>query len=298
MATLTVKIDSMSKKILLLYNVINSMMYMKTKIILTTICSFLFLFGCGNDDDYIVDDEVIIDNEVVIEEKNLVFDSNEKTSLGNHVGFKCENTDSWYISSISEIVVGDTIKKEIDEIGERVVSDWYIMYKTIHGYLSISFNSNFTGKERKLIINISSDSLYNDEILTAIDPTLPDFSIEDENEKKKLTGHIWQRWIYHNNNGGFVLEPFEFLENGIIRVYYSYPDKENNYRDESEYKITGDYFFREDFFVNDDSSGLMCNYFFLKRRLYTYKFLDDIFEIKIEYGLIQSYDTFTYMIID
>jgi hypothetical protein len=268
------------------------MIYMKTKIILTTICSFLFLFGCGND-DVIIDD----DKEVIIEKKNLVFDANEKTSSVYNAKFKCENTDSWYVSSITEIVVGDTIKKEMDEIEGWGANDWYGISKRKR-YLSISFNSNITGLERKLIINISSDSLFNDEILTVINPALPDLSIEDENEKKKLTGHIWQRWIYNNNNVGFFAgEPFEFLENGIIRVYYSYPDKENNYRDESEYKITGDYFFREDFFVNE-FSGILNDYYNLKRRLYTYKFFDDMFEIKVKYGAIQNFNTYTYVIVD
>ncbi|MDR2915158.1 MAG: hypothetical protein LBV74_10060 [Tannerella sp.] len=238
--------------------------------------TLLLISGCNSKDN------------VINENDKLSFNENEHSALpySGMVIFICTNSSSWHVSSISEII-GDEIQKQSSD-------NWYEIKKT-GSTLEVSYKENMTGEERSLIIQIKSDSQFKDDSLKFTQNSYPEFNEESTSAKRNLTEHLWAPYAL-TPEGWATGTPLQFLENGMIRIYHGHPDLETNYEDIAEYKITADYFFKEDFFGNftfEDENDV--SYYFLRRRIYSYKFQDDKFEISIKYGVIQGESKYTYI---
>ena len=251
-----------------------------------------FAMGCSKETE-----------EPIVPEEKLLFDITEYIASpyrdNQHgIDFTCENSKSWSISTITEIIGDSTENYTFKELEEAFAEKWFEISKN-DSILNVKIEENLFNKERRLIIQIESDSKQEEVSLELNQISYPDFSVEDTVEKSKLTGRIWYYYgvEFRDENREPTIGPaLEFLENGILRSYRNYPDDKNSFTDIKKFRITKDYFYYEDLLVEEDRDNPFGSIFHLKRKIYTYKFYENKFHIDLKYGMdlliYPSFDTF------
>jgi len=241
------------------------------KLIVLFICTFFI--GCESNSD--------ISRLGVTEPGQLEFfyyDSKIDHNI-SMIPFYCKNSSLWYVSMVSEIIDADTTNYTFKE-GDEVKGGWFSIVKE-DCLLNVSVDRNKLWGERYLKIKIESIDFSEAELLIKQYPDSK-YVVGDENLTKELIG-VWSMYAFDDDYNKYWLEEsgtiVEFLPNGTIRIYDSYPDL---YREYSTYKINKDnYFTRHNVLDTYDEDETVMGGI----RIFSYSFFDDMFEIDLIWGV-------------